>query len=419
MFISFRLIYFMKIFNPLFIVIIFISCNNKNNGNIGNEVKHKFDSKNTPNYEITITKSHAVKDDSVNFLGYMGDFSVDQNGHVYVMSGGSRGLQQIFVYGSEGQLMDKIGGKGRGPAEFQVMANIDIRLDTLYVYDNILQRFSLFSTESLELIDTIIPEQQAIKQPDSGIFYELSSEFYPMENGNIILRAEENYIVRAIKQGKDDGPPAGEANHYYYLMDDEGNLTSEPVYTGVDNRFGKAGPYKKIEADLPHTLNYGVTYGPEGKIYSTPSDSLMIRIEEIWSGKQRSIQFAYDNAELNPERIIDHYEDYPAMKEIAESADLPDTWPAVNRFIVDDVGRIWVSVITSDYNNYDWWVIGQDGELLATFNWEGNKLDRGLETVQESILEIKNNKIYAYEIDDGAVVTGNIAVYDFTLERIE
>lgn len=416
--VNFRLgFFYMKTFIPIItLTVLLTSC-------------HSGDSRNTtanakllvpPSHDITITRSHIIENGLTEiendvtdyiYIGYMGNFSVDSSGNVYVVSGGIDGDQQIFKYGPSGKLKEKIGRKGRGPGEFQMIANIEIRFDILYVYDENLKRISLFSTTDSKLLDTIMLENKILRQINEEGVLKYSSEFYPLSEGAIFVRAEENYVVQLL-QGKKTEESGDGKYHYYYLLDKAGQESTDLNFKVLDNKFGQIGPFPMTKYNLPHNLNFGVKINPAGKIYSTPTDSFLIKIEDIYSDEVRTIKLPYANADLDTDKIINHYPESHTLKEISVSYTFPSVWPAINRFLLDDENRLWVSTITSSYDEYEWWII-EDEELIATFRWPGNKLSRGIE--EESIKTIKNGKIYTYELDEGAKRTGSIVVYDYSI----
>ncbi|TVR35727.1 MAG: hypothetical protein EA390_01280 [Balneolaceae bacterium] len=345
----------------------------------------------------------------------MGNFSVDRNDNVYVMSGGINGDQQIFKYGPSGKLKEKIGRKGRGPGEFQMIANIDIRSDILYIYDENLKRISLFSTANSKLIDTFALQNELLRQINEDGVLQYSSEFYPLNEDAIFVRAEENYLVQLL-QGEKTEESVDQKFHHYYLIDKEGKAFPDLKFKVMDNRFGQIGPFPMTKYNLPHNLNFGVKINPAGKIYSTPTDSFLIKIEDIYSNEVRTINLPFTKADLDPNKIINHFPDSHSLRDISASYTFPSVWPAINRFLLDDENRLWVSTITSSYDEYEWWIIDEE-ELIVTFRWPGNKLDRGIE--EESIKAIKNGKIYTYELDEGSKRTGSIVVYDYSVTRKE
>ncbi len=58
--------------------------------------------------------------------------------------------------------------------------------------------------------------------------------------------------------------------------------------------------------------------------------------------------------------------------------------------LIDDQNRLWISTIVKDLDVYRWWVLEENGKLLARFTWPRNR----------EIEVIKNGFVYAKETED-------------------
>ena len=89
---------------------------------------------------------------------------------------------------------------------------------------------------------------------------------------------------------------------------------------------------------------------------------------------------------------------------LLQNAELPDTWPAIGDFIMDDENRLWISTITdSDNRTYTWWVLKDTGELLTTFRWPRNR----------TIEKIKDGFVYSRETEE---TTGQQTIAKYRVE---
>ena len=77
------------------------------------------------------------------------------------------------------------------------------------------------------------------------------------------------------------------------------------------------------------------------------------------------------------------------QRHLFRNSSLPETWPAVQHFLMDDQQRFWISTIIDDRNNYVWWVLKENGELIGRFIWPSEK----------EIQFVRNGKIYVLEAD--------------------
>lgn len=57
-----------------------------------------------------------------------------------------------------------------------------------------------------------------------------------------------------------------------------------------------------------------------------------------------------------------------------------------------------MSTIINDENNYEWYILSNDGELLARFTWEGERLKR--DRKERQIRTVNNNYLYTKETDN-------------------
>jgi len=77
------------------------------------------------------------------------------------------------------------------------------------------------------------------------------------------------------------------------------------------------------------------------------------------------------------------------QRHLFRNSSLPESWPAVQHFLMDDEQRFWISTIIDDRNNYEWWVLKDNGQLIDRFIWPREK----------EIQFVKNGNIYVLETD--------------------
>lgn len=91
-----------------------------------------------------------------------------------------------------------------------------------------------------------------------------------------------------------------------------------------------------------------------------------------------------------------------------------NTWPALNTMEIDNENRLWVSTITENDSTFDWWVLNENGELLAKLHWHGQRDDRS--PGHKPLIRIKNGHFYDRERD---VRNGIDRIKKFKVELIE
>ena len=135
-----------------------------------------------------------------------------------------------------------------------------------------------------------------------------------------------------------------------------------------------------------------MTVNKSGYIYSTKSNDFLI--SEYDSNGQYLGAFYYPSqkAKLTRKAAMESQNIHFGTKyrqSIIKRNALPKTWPAINDLKIDSQNRLWVSTIVANPKIYEWWVLNQNGKLLARFNWPRNK----------PIEVIKKGYIYTREID--------------------
>ncbi|MEX2602288.1 MAG: hypothetical protein WD355_11600 [Balneolaceae bacterium] len=82
---------------------------------------------------------------------------------------------------------------------------------------------------------------------------------------------------------------------------------------------------------------------------------------------------------------------------ITREYEMPDTWPALHTMELDDQGRLWVATITDSEDSYSWWVLTEEGELLARFEQPADRNSRFVRSQPEII--IRDGYLYTREVD--------------------
>src|SRR5690625_4707531 len=85
-------------------------------------------------------------------------------------------------------------------------------------------------------------------------------------------------------------------------------------------------------------------------------------------------------------------------QQVYRNAKLPDKWPALDRILLDDEQRLWVSTISDDEEHYTWWVLDEAGKLLASFKWPGERLKRHISS-ENRFEVIRDGYVYSRELN--------------------
>lgn len=132
--------------------------------------------------------------------------------------------------------------------------------------------------------------------------------------------------------------------------------------------------------------------------YTLWNENLDIVKHSLLTGRSDTISYDLENAILDKSEIVNSYKNNPTLYRTARLADYPETWPLVDQMQVDDMDRIWVSVITDDENHFQWFVMDENKDQpIGTFKWPGKRLDRNKS--RHSIRKIKDGYLYAFIYD--------------------
>ena len=129
-------------------------------------------------YEEIITLTDDPSDPE-SILFRPGEYTIDHRGFFYLVDSGNA---RIAVFDSKGKYLDQIGKEGEGPGEFQRINLLRLDNDILTVFDNSLQRTTLFSTDGalLDMYKTPGTSSRVSwveRMSDGGVIRELYPEF--------------------------------------------------------------------------------------------------------------------------------------------------------------------------------------------------------------------------------------------------
>jgi len=302
--------------------------------------------------------------------GYGPSYAVDNKGKVFITDGEKT---SIDVYDGTGNKLGIVGGKGRGPGEF-------LRIDALYnlnqklfVYDSNLIRLSVFDTESFELIKVLNFDTQVFSNMD---------EVKVSVPGTVIPFTNSTYLISLMLNNE-------RKSYGYFQINDDGELISENKLIKNDRKEMHNGRLKNgalAGITLPYSVS-GLIAVSDSAIYHASSDEILIKIYNSSAEYERAIYYPFKKDPLEQQEVLDTF--HPNLQPAIKSAEFSETWPALEKLLVDDKGRIWIAKIVDDKSVHSWSVLEQGGTLKANFEWP----------VDQSIELIRNNKIYVEEIN--------------------
>jgi hypothetical protein len=320
---------------------------------------------------------------------WIAGLEVDDSGRIYV---GNRPEMTIQVFDSTGRYLTNLGGEGNGPGEFKGISEIRIQSNQLYTFDFLQFRTTFFSLDSLK-----VDEVEKVYLSRSPDVEELSGWLY---NGNKLID-DERFLVRYMYEYANanvgtpkynlDIPRPGR----YYIVDRQGQVVSDMLFELNDHKIITAdveGRHLWNLAPVPFLNQPLISISKDGHIISANSEESLIKMYAPNGDYVRAFYIPLEKKTLLRDEILSMYGIGDEENEnLLQNAELPEKWPALGDIIIDDENRYWISTITdSEDLTYQWWVLQDTGELLATFRWPGNR----------SIEEIKDGYLYARQTEE-------------------
>lgn len=323
----------------------------------------------------------------------------DEAGRVYMSDNQKK---QIHIFEPDGTYLKSLGKEGRGPGDFMFLGEISIHSERLYVVDTMQFRVNVFSTKTLELIDNynLNPTNQKEFPELSGLQLNFSKV---INDSTFLVNFSELRNLRNVEQVR---------YRSYYLVNNKSEIISDKVLKLPDTPFITSEVQgRRIAANFTFLGKPLIDIAPSGAIFSAWSEEFLIERYNVEGELKETIHFPFERNSLSKKNIIDNLSD-PSRAEFFKNIDLPDNWPAIDDFIIDDVNRLWVSTITDLDEYYEWWVIDYEGNLIGKFKWPGNR-----HRYSREIQHVNNGKMFALEIDEQTGLQ-QIVRYNIEFEEI-
>ena len=342
-------------------------------------------------------------------IGSIGGVTVDDSSRVYIAD-----IQKmtIDVFDSSGHYETHFGQKGRGPSEFEVISGPYINAKRLYVYDPVTLRISIFSLDSLKLLKTLnmnTTNLNKIKTLAKSHVHQL----FPIN--------DTKYLVSFSKPIP--RPPYAPSKNidtlslHYYFINGKGEIISKqlfkiknsPILTGYINGRVQAAGFSFFYKPL-------ITVSHDGYIASAGSDNFLIKEYNNNGNYLHAIYYPYKKERMTREAALrlnslrTRFENVPGAttiikfhQAILKQNEIPNKWPALNKIKFDDHNQLWIATIVKNMKVYQWWVLTQNGKLIARFNWPRNKpievIKKGYIYTREKDTTTGFQKIVRYRIE--------------------
>lgn len=336
---------------------------------------------NSTTYSFELEKE-VVFDDSL-LIENINGITTDSNGQLYI-AGESWGKRQVHIFQSDGNYLDSLGVFGTDMGEFQSIDNIQIENEELLLFDSNLQRLTSFSLPDRSISDTLGFNKSIDLEEDKKSLLNFRSE--PVSEID-----NENYLMK-FRQIRN---PAYEPDGILYFIrmnhngEEQQKVAEFPDVSYVVGDY--AGSPAAFSLPLPHKTVHHVS--PCNKLFAAHTSEFFVRSFSLDDGSEgNSYYFSAEQFSLNPDEINHpRFSHNRQLLKVRESAIYPEYWPVLYSIISDDQNRIWVSKISENRENLEWWIIDDNNQEVA---------GRITLPISKNIAHIRNNKVYTIERDD-------------------
>lgn len=342
-----------------------------------------------PASTIELTKEMSFGDtDDIFFGQIIENVSIDDQGRVFIAD---MTENTVHVFNPDGSYLQSIGREGRGPGEFQYILDMKMDHNKIHILDYQQSKISVFDLTTLSHIAAYNVSLDD-RQQDSPSWLTPTQEkglFYMPTN--FFVRSDQTYLILFSDQG------VGSANNV------DGRTYEASLFNPENGAFmdhdllsfrwtgqvlvHEEGTGMRVLSGVPYKRDSRFDFSND-QFVSGWSEEMLFKVYNEQGEYQRAFYYPYANVRFHKEDLLTHYDEAgEELLKIVMNDDHPQYWPAFYSMTIDDKNRLWLSTIVEDQEYYEWWVLDENGELLATFTWPRNR----------ELKEVKND--YAYTLE--------------------
>lgn len=327
--------------------------------------------------KVTVFESN----EDIYMEGRLSNFTVDNQDRVFVAAT-QMGRLGVYVFNPEGDYITRIAQYGPGPGEYESIRSIDIHNNQLYLLDARLQKFGVFSLDDFSHVTDHLITKNRLTESDS------LAKMYNLHD--LILNDDQTHIL-ALRMFPRSRRFASQTD-VYYPMEADGSIPSNKLLElkGLTYYYPPEGMLS-VPYLMPFTRSSLVSVSSDGHFYTAWSEDFLIKVHDQNGTYRRAIYYPIKNAALSLDEIPLERE----MEKMLDQYELPETWPVLHTIEIDDEGRLWMATITESDSTYRWWVLDEDGSLLARFILSGKRSSRS--AYLKPLVKIKNGYFYIQE----------------------
>jgi len=340
--------------------------------------------------------------ETVSFYSWLAGIQIDNAGRVYIADDK---VMKIHVFNSDGKYLKSLGRKGRGPGEFLSIADMKIVLGKLYISDFLNFRTTIYSLDSLKVINTVNGRQTVNKKEVGGINGWVRSMLLLRSNGTFLAGFTKHILDERLGSptfniGKDRPVK-------FYFMNKKSKIISGEIFQiKKDEKILLAQFGGRVSSNirpLPFLGRTIIAISNNNHIYITWTDNFLIKVYGADGNYIRAFYYPFRKKVIHRKELLSLINKNDWNRFVVEHAKLPKIWPVIYSMIVDDHDRLWVSVIVPQKGVREWLVLKDTGALIAKFTWPDNRVIKtvkdGYAYAIETNQETEMQKIVRYKIE--------------------
>ncbi|MDR8393832.1 6-bladed beta-propeller [Aliifodinibius sp. S!AR15-10] len=316
--------------------------------------------------------------------GLIWKFAVDDSGRVFA-STSNAGSAAIYIFDSDCEYITTMATYGHGPGEYESIGTISIQNNKLYMFDAQMQKIGIYSLKDYEHVKDETLNRDQLTASDSLAKRLRGSSLWATHNEQLVMGFQSYSLT----------PEHDLRKIVYHQVDNDGAILPGTLFELKRFRFyfpGNSYP-KDLPMAMPFTRSSLLSVSDDGCFFTAWTEDFLIKEYNADGDYQRAIYYPVKKSKLHTNELdLGQYK-----RNLIKNKDLPETWPALHAMELDDEGRLWVATITDSDSTYTWWVLSNEGKLLAKFRWSGERASRSVMSTPEIV--IKNGYLYKREVD--------------------
>ena len=265
----------------------------------------------------------------------------------------------VRAFRADGTFLGDVGRQGEAPGEYLLAQNVFTGpADSVYVWDPFLNRVLVYDPRDFAFVRHATVEDDGAKQFTHMIGVVSTGwlmaaglpSFLPADDGSMAVNPDNHHEVRRVNPDGSYGPEivaTQRAAEMIFNVEAGGGLNF------VNVPFARKG-IRRV--------------GPDDLLYYGWTDSIRIAVTSIDGLFQTTITHGHDPVPITDSEMAKaQYTEVELFRELLAAREPHATKPALETFVVDDVGQVWIKLSApEDAANADWIVLNQEGRVMST-----------------------------------------------------